>query len=448
MLSQLVFVLQARADAPIGFPRAAGTEYFVLDRKKQANHFWQFFVVPVDPATGATGEAGAWIKFDAQNPRALLFGSDEDRLAHPTARPERAVYLKTAVELPIAKIDSTHLASLRSRPDWNAKLFGSLDRNMPLTGARAVDAATDTGNACPAQPQQKTGRPCEIDRAFDLPPRLVSLIKAAALKHGILPEVLAALLHTESKFDFWLENKAARAACGADHKSDRCSRYGWERGVGQIGTELSKRYGLNWHVAISRPSSCGRSPWTDVCIDDLERSCSEIPRVQLKPYNCPSAAIDAAARRLSEGVKSTVDFRVRDASAGLRIVSVSRALARDRGSAEYSRNLVSAYNRGPRVANSYFEFFRQNGRFPSSYGEAWATRRTESTPGKAVGFQLLQGEFINRCYVHSIVGLCGEFPDESLARKYQLKFRAIAVDSVALAQEPPSNKTNQKLSVH
>ncbi len=68
------------------------------------------------------------------------------------------------------------------------------------------------------------------------------------------------------------------------------------------------------------------------------------------------------------------------------------------------RYLAGHHNRQDRVFQSIDEFYRQKGRLPSEYGEAWGAAPIKGTPN----FKLLYGQCINRCYVEKIAGLCGE----------------------------------------
>ncbi len=256
------------------------------------------------------------------------------------------------------------------------------------------------------------------------------MIAASAKRNKLEPEVLASLLHAETKFDFFMENETAKKGCDGKADSEKCSKYGWEKGIGQIGKDLSKKYGLDWNTAVDRPAKCTEAPWNDACISALEEKCSKVkrgphPKVKqrLHPYNCPREAIEAAARRLARGVSEKVQIQA-EGKHGKRTVDVTKELASLRGTPEHSRYLVSAYNRGPRIANAFAEHLRQEGAFPKSYGAAWATPRDPiGTPSKGSGFQILQGEYINRCYVYSIVGICDGYPKDSLVSQYRSKFR-------------------------
>jgi hypothetical protein len=67
------------------------------------------------------------------------------------------------------------------------------------------------------------------------------------------------------------------------------------------------------------------------------------------------------------------------------------------------RYLAGHHNRQDRVFQSIEEHYRQKGRLPSEYGEAWGVAPVQGTPK----YGLLYGQCINRCYVEKIAGLCG-----------------------------------------
>jgi hypothetical protein len=430
MLSFNALAETTPVEPPLPLTTSAGSEYFVLERKKLPHDFWEFFVIPIDKENGRPGDHGMWVKYDPHSPNLMLMANDTDRLAYNTTNPDQTVYIKALKDLEFVRQDDSHLLKLVSNPNWKDRFFGSLDKNMPMTGTHQEEKAKDRTEVCPVHPKKKSNQPCETFEAFELPPLLIKLIRAAAKRNHLDPAVLASLLHAETKFDFWLENQTAKASCDGKVKSEKCSRYGWERGIGQIGTELSKKYGLDWHQATPKPNSCKEPPWNDRCLKELSKLCSKL-QAKLKPYNCPGPAIEAAAKRLALGIAEVV--KVKQTRNGIvRVINVTKQLRKHAGSPEYSRYLVSAYNRGPRIANSYAEYFRQQervcqsegqchdeGKFPSSYDEAWVTQRDPKfTPSKGSGYQILNGEYINRCYVFSIAGICGDYPDVSLAKQY------------------------------
>ena len=110
-----------------------------------------------------------------------------------------------------------------------------------------------------------------------------------------------------------------------------------------------------------------------------------------------------------------------DKSDKLRAIDIGSYL--QQSEAETLRSKVSIYNRGPRIINSYVEFFDQKSRFPKSYGEAWTAVRVSETPTKEMGYQILSKEFVNRCYVWAVAGLCGETPKSSVIGQFHEQFK-------------------------
>jgi len=401
---------EARAETT-GASFRAGTEFFVLDKNKKENGTWTFFVTPADDPT-----SGYWLPVRPSARRFSFLAADEDLLAYDVTSPANARYLKAKEPVEGARKDDKKFAKVTQDPHWRERFFRRMEDNIPLTGANVHDQATDNTRACPARPQAKTGRPCEEMQAKQLPKKLIAMIKKSAVNSHLPPALLAAIIQNESDFDIWLENTAARDACEKD--KTKCAKYKWERGLGQLGLEVSRQAGIDWNVAIGRPSACpAKEPLTDACIDALEKECKAYriknPK-KLSPYDCPAAAIEAAARKL----KNT---REQQADKNLHPAELAAALQPAGGGLEAWRNVVGAYNRGPRVANAYAEYHRQTGYFPPNYGAAWTVQRQEGeTPSsKVIGYSLLHKEYINRCYVYRVVGICGGLPEQSLAKQFE-----------------------------
>lgn len=401
--------ITATAESSANGSFGAGTEFFVLDKKKSGHGNWEFFVTPAsDPA------AGYWLTVNRRN--ASFFSEDEDHLAFDTSNPQKALYVKALKPLKNARRDNQRFEQFTAAdPKWRDRYFTSLEKNLPMTGTATEEKATDLGrNKCTDIPQKKGGAPCEQSEALQLPTSLKEMIKRSAKGNDMPPELLAALIQAESKFDFWNENTDVRKKCKEDPTS--CPKYKWERGLGQLGPTASAANGIDWNKSIGRPDECTPNFLNEKCVMALERKCQAQDEGPLKPYDCPSAAIEATARKLKS-------IRENQADEKLRPKSLAKHLQPKKPTLESYRNLVGAYNRGPRVANAYAEYYRRHKEFPASYHDAWSVSRDpNTTPAKEIGYQILYKEYLNRCYVFSIAGICESLPETSLMKQFEAQF--------------------------
>ncbi len=409
-LSCLILTIAAH-----GSELTKGGEYFVLGKQKQADGTWK--VLAID-----SNDKGHAFKYDPNSKNLSLFDNSKVGLiAFPTNHVDHAVYIKAKNSIPTTNADAT-IRRLKADPEkWKMltqRRITDVNGKLTVTNGTQPVKATDTEVACPTQPQIKNGNLCaEPPAAKALPPTLVRVINDAAKKYNVPAALIASIIHQETEVNPFAENKDSKRQCEEATPEKPCPDYKWEKGMAQLGANNARDYGLDWNTTIPRTSHCDQI-LTETCFSYLENECAKVKAENAKPVNCPGASIHAVAKHLSDaslpedmtvnvtsGNKSgTVDFKAQ--------------LFSGKNDANEIRNRTGYYNRGPRVFDSYHEFLSQNGRFAKNYGEAWATPRVDSTPSKEMGYRVLQGEYVNRCYVWRVAGLCGDVPANSLYGQY------------------------------
>lgn len=377
---------------------------------------------------GDTSRAG-WIDYDPNNPSMQLFTSrkTEDNLAFLTTEIDKATYAKLSRGIPFLRDQIAYEEFVKENPNWDSSLFLSLDKYVPISNAGITEASTDLADACPAHPQKKNGEPCDKRDAIDLPQQvLLEILKATEeinRENGtqVDPALVAAIIHHETDFRLFTENLHEKQKC----KNGQCSDYGWGKGFAQLGKTDSEEYGLNWNEDPPNFSKCNADGFANSrCFKQVNEYCEKNFTLNtLKPYYCPNAAIKAVAKKISKLIPKTHNVHLRGEDGSLREVDLGKAL--NQNEEILLRNQVAAYNRRPaRVFNSYSQFIQQNGDLPKEFGEAWSTlRQGNFTPTRNIGYGMLTREFINRCYVWNVAGLCGEIPEESLLTNYRSQMK-------------------------
>ena len=301
-----------------------------------------------------------------------------------------------------------------------------IKKPMPLHSAQ------DRNQPCPKRPTRGNGRACPKTNpvSLDQSKLLRQYIAEAAADSNVPPAIVAALIAQESRFDPFAQNQSERARCQDPKNVDTCSEYGWSKGMSQIGSVIAAKYGLSWKEEFpEKTDSCRRSHVSDECIADLTKICDEhFAKYQRYPMYCPKQSVAAMAMYLRDMIKRErpVNVLLRDSkNAPSREVVLDLRYILTASRANLLRYIAGEYNRGPRVDNSIEEFFRQYGKAPIDYWQTWTTRRAPSgTPSKEIGFHLLHGEFINRCYVWNVAGLCGDKTETtSLVHFYERYFK-------------------------
>jgi hypothetical protein len=435
--SHLEFLIDSIAYAKnVQFP--AGTEFFVLSRIKPitSGQPWSLFLIPIrapidnrctkykNEKTLDPKDQGAWLDvLPTQLDFRFFDNNDFDRVAFEVADIEKAVYVKTRKSI-AGRQDPTAHARFTTRPDWNQRLFQSLDLYVPVSNRSTPLKANDVKNACPAVPQQKDGKPCVPEVAIDLPTPVRNFILNAAKRFSVPAAQIAATIHAETNFDLFRENESEKKLCDEAKSGMPCAPYKWGRSFAQLGLTDGAKYGLDWNQFLAPPAEClsvrksAKSKPDSLRPDCLEKMITICARYsgEPQPINCPEAAINAVAQKLAAMIpselKTTIEHKGRRSEIDLVPILTTDVVTA-------VRNRSGLYNRGPRVLNSYTETYRQLGRFPENYGEAWALDRTCESPTGAIGFKVLNREFINRCYVWKIAGLCGQLPKSSLYAQYE-----------------------------
>lgn len=402
-----------------GSELTAGGEYFVLTKQKQNDGSWRMLVLDAS-------DNGHVFNYPADSKNLSLFDNSKVGLiAYPTNQVENAVFVKANKTIATKNANAV-IQKLKANPEKWKKLTerrpNDINGKLIVTHADQPVKATDTEVACPTQPQTKNGKFCsEPPPAKTLPPTLIRVINEAAKKHNVPAALIASIIHQETEINPFAENKDSRRQCEEATAEKPCPDYKWEKGMAQLGANNAKDYGLDWNTTIPRTAHC-EQVLTESCFAYLESECAKATTANGAPVNCPGASVNAVAQHLSDaGLPKDMKVNV-PVGANTTTVDFKNKLFSGKNDASEIRNRVGYYNRGPRVFDSYYEFLSQNGRFAKSYGEAWATPRVESTPSKEMGFRVLQGEYVNRCYVWRVAGLCGDVPANSLYGQYSQIF--------------------------
>jgi hypothetical protein len=222
----------------------------------------------------------------------------------------------------------------------------------------------------------------------------------AANEFGIHPALLKAQLHTETSMNPLTENQGEKRADSNGTLSGWAARYRWGKGLGQFGANNAADYNLDWH----KPKP------TDAQMKDPAFLATLNTPDENGVYSIwsPKGAILAKAKYLKERLDKQYKIKVRDSEGNPTGHEIRIDTLYKRNQVETARYLAGMYNRGIMPINSIEEHFRQTGKLPRYYGEAWGVQRAEGTPTYASGYQILYGERINRCHVYRIAGLCGE----------------------------------------
>jgi hypothetical protein len=367
-------------------------------------------------------------------PVGKLFTRDEwDQLSSPTANHDDVthiqLYLPSRARVDFAPlIDGTlSVAGLTVFAACSLARQPVLIASPPpsVVGARVrLNRTPIVPETCPLRPQQQNGQPCHARQAFPLEQEWVDLIRReTALMGDQDPAVVAAILQSESNFNLFIVNAAERARCLA--LGSRCPRFRWGKGLGQFGNNNAHLYGLDWNLEVPVPASCGGNGARSVlCLREMVERCQPYQDDELKPINCPQYSIRAVALHLARTIpeRQFVWVKNRLPNQQSRITRLDVVPALKQTPEETLRSRLASYNRGIRLVNSYVEFYDLNGRFPASFGEAWASPRQPLAPDVDSGYEVLKRQFINRCYVWSMAGLCGGVPNNSLVAQYRRQF--------------------------
>lgn len=422
----------ATADTFVGV--SPKTEIFIFSSQKLATGQYRFFgrILSGD-FQGRTG----WFLYNEDTPYFRLYSNraETDRLATPTTNIAKAVYAYSMVNTGFTPDAEEEKKQQARRKIWEDSLFQGLDKYVPISNKSVKRQSTDDNIACPSHPQQKSSKPCHrFKGAHDLAPLhkkyIIEAIEKIEQRHvKIDPALVAAILHAETQINPFFENEHEKEIC---QKSKNCSAYRWGKGLPQLGASDAKKYGLDWFTAVDRPRECDN--WrSQACLSKLATLCEPYRNKKLRPINCAEFAIEAVVTKIANLYPSQKNVFVRQPGKTknkpfLKKINIVPALTKD--PVHRLRSYAGAYNRrDARVYNSYIEYFESHGHFPKDYGSAWATTKPDFTPSKNIGYKNLHREFINRCYVWNIAGLCGELPNASLVAQYREQFRSREPDA-------------------
>ena len=359
-----------------------------------------------------------WVDYSLTNPSGKIFGPNPiDALARPTDKIKEALYLQFPYKVNATEDSASFSTQHKER--LKKYLFTSLDRYVPISNQDVPDIAEDYALACPERPKRKNGEYCHKASSFKLGSLLKEIIKDEASLVGEPAELVASIIQHESLFDVFSENLHEKNKCLADEKN--CSPYRWGVGLAQLGATDAALYGLDWNKKVKRPSACKNKKIThEDCLKKLIKVCSKYQDHKLKPINCPRAAIKATALKIKSMIPDQVPAWVKNGGK-VELVNLSKELQKD--PVEKMRNQIGFYNRSIKVVNSFVEYYDTHGSYPLTYGAAWAMVRSPKSPSISMGYQMLTKEYINRCYVWELAGLCGELPEHGLISQYQKQLK-------------------------
>ncbi|MCR9205939.1 MAG: hypothetical protein NXH75_15255 [Halobacteriovoraceae bacterium] len=345
-----------------------------------------------------------------------LYGkSPIDQLLAPVHTTEKAFYLTVSFETKVEEYKSPLTSAQKERMEQN--LFTSLSDHLPISNENVPELADDDRVQCPMVPKRKNGEDCFSGKAHRLPRFLKDFIKETAEEYGQDPYLVMSIIHQESQYDLFMENLHEKNKCLRDEKN--CSAYRWGIGLAQLGKTDAHFYGLDWEGQLKRPRVCKGSGLLNLkCWERMNRNCQKYEENTLKPINCPKPAIQAIVKKIKSLIPTKVPAWLEDKQKQeVFPFDLSSILKRDK--TETIRNLVGYYNRTIKVTNSFIEYYDHKGSFPETFGQAWSMPRTSQAPSKSIGYQLLTKEYINRCYVWKVAGLCGTIPSGSLYSQYK-----------------------------
>jgi hypothetical protein len=363
-----------------------------------------------------------WISYDKNSPNGKIFDLNPvDKLTFATDNIKKAFYLVLTKETYIEE-DQHYISDnphLKKRMDEN--LYRAVSDYLPISNANVEDVAQDLYLACPKVPSRKNGKPCHQARALKLPSTLKLMLKNTARKYSINPVLLASIIQHESLFDVFVENMHEKNKCLAN--KNKCSPYKWGKGLAQLGATDAHFFGLNWNQEIGCPRACKGKNILDVkCLDKLVKKCERYKAHKLRPINCPGAAIEAVAKKLKSLIPDHLPVWVKKSPRSEEVELVNLSSFLKRSEVEKTRNLIGLYNRGVKVYNSFVEFYDKHGEFPLNFGQAWSTARSSRSPSISMGYQMLTREYIGRCYVYELAGICGEMPKHALVKQFEKQF--------------------------
>jgi len=385
------------------------TEAFILEAKEDKLY--------IKVLNGPLKEKLLWVDYSLEKPSGKIFAANPiDKLASPTTSIKDALYIQFPFAVH-AELDPNSLTPTMEKR-MKDHLFMSLDRYVPISNQDVPDVAEDYAVSCPKRPKRKNGEYCHKATAFNLPSSLLKIVKEESQKVDENPALVASIIQHESLFDVFSENLHEKNKCIKDEKN--CSPYRWGVGLAQLGQTDAPLYGVDWNKTIKRPKACKGKRITDRnCLKVLIKKCTKYKDDKLKPINCPRAAISAAAKKIAAMIPEKFPAWVKQDG---KITQVELASELRKDPVETIRNKIGLYNRSVKVMNSFVEYFDQHGSFPTSYGSAWAQLRTPKSPSISMGYQMLTKEYINRCYVWELAGLCNAMPEHSLVVQYQKQF--------------------------
>lgn len=400
-----------------------GTEAKVLHAERVFNREWVYVHFINGPYKGKRG----WLPFREKGAHIRLYAVEKHQ-SFQTLDITRARYVRTT-EGVSGYLDFTYdLLADRSliydEKEYTLDFFERFPRtNFGL--AEPVDAR-ELKQACPARPVQRNGAPClERPEKYKLPVHLKSAVRKAAREFNVHPAIVAAILQKESYFDPFSENGYEKNLCLRQGKD--CPPYRWGQGLAQVGATNAREFEMEWQMELKRPAVCRKGHiFKQACFARLEKKCAAIKkRKGLWPTYCPSAGIRAVAKYVSSLINHEqwmrVDVKLPSGTWRERIVDVNAGIRRSL--AEEFRYILGMYNRGKRPINSIEEHYRQFGRAPEWYDNAWLAARVEGeTPSTQMGYMILHKEVINRCHVWQVAGLCGDSLQGTLAGAYLKDF--------------------------
>ena len=356
--------------------------------------------------------------YNPQNPKGKLFSANPiDQLAAPETNVKKAINIFFPFETTVEELQIDLTPEMKKRMKEN--LFTSLDNYVPISNLNVPDMANDRNLNCPERPKRKNGQYCPHSPAFKIHGLLKEVLLEEAQKEGEDPALVASIIHHESLFDSFIENLHEKKKCLRDEKN--CSPYRWGAGLAQLGKTDAPLYGLDWDKSIRKPRACRKKNLlNEKCFRALMKKCKRYQDDKLQPLQCPRAAIRATVLKIKAMIPTSYKVQVVQNE---EIIELDVAKALRQNKAEEIRNKIGLYNRSIKVVNSYVQYFDRYGEFPKFYGEAWSIPRTSQAPSRSMGFQMLTKEYINRCYVWELAGLCGEIPKKALYSQYQAVFQ-------------------------
>ena len=398
----------------------AGTEFYFLYLEEFKDDIWAYtYILNKD-----INHKYAWIPVVRERNKFHFYATDKEQ-SYQTLNLKDTVYIRNHTKI------GAYLDNKRLKPKNIHQYTSRYSDVFPITLSTDNKEKMLKSNeikVCPQHPKKLSNKFCShIPKRYKLPKHLIKAVQNTAKKFKIDPALLASIIHKESEFNPFSENKYEKKLClDKKRRGERCADYLWGQGLAQLGANNAKNYGMLWVNKMPRLKSCGkRHIFYSKCFYSLESFCrKKYKKYKLWPNYCPRAGMRSIAQHIHYILNREHKILANSKNEkGRKIIDLMKHIKRNK--AEKFRYVIAIYNRGMKPINSLEEHYRQHGKLPIWYDHAWNTKRElGKTPSSEIGFLLLHNQVINRCHVWQLAGLCGKNLSNTLIGQYTKYFKS------------------------